>query len=190
MIIGILGGSFDPIHSGHAIVANYALQWGGLDEVWIMVSPRNPLKSSIEAPDISRLEMARMVFNDSSEIHVSDFEFSLPVPSYTYNTLKKLQERFPEHEFKLIIGSDYWIIFNKWRDSEKIIEEYGLIIYPRPGFDVDKDNLPENVKLLEDAPQVVMSSTFIRDALKNDKNINFFVPREVCRYIESEKLYR
>lgn len=190
MKIGIFGGSFDPIHAGHAIMANYALQWGDLDEVWIMVSPRNPLKSNIEASDTDRLAMARLTFENSNGICVSDFEFSLPIPSYTYHSLKKLKEKYPEHRFRLIIGSDNWTIFDHWCNSKEIIEEFGLLIYPRPGFEVDKDNLPENVGFLEEAPQVVMSSTFVRDALKNDKNLNFFIPEEVWRYIETKNLYR
>ncbi len=190
MKIGIFGGSFDPLHTGHAIVANYALQWGDLDEVWIMVSPRNPLKRNIEASDRDRLEMARLTFEDTEGIKVSDFEFSLPIPSYTYHTLTQLRKHYPEHQFSLIVGSDNWTIFNQWRDSDKIIKEFGLLIYPRPGYDVEREILPDKVILLEKAPQVVMSSTFVRKALKNNKNLNFFIPREVWSYIEKRKLYR
>lgn len=190
MKIGIYGGSFDPIHIGHAIVANYALQWGNLDEVWILVSPHNPLKSDIHASDRDRLKMAESVFNGNENINVSDFEFSLPLPSFTYTTLKELKKRYPEHEFSLIIGSDNWKIFNKWANSERIIEEFKVLIYPRPGFELSKSDLSTNVKILDGAPQILMSSTFIREALKNDKNINFFVPESVCQYINSRNLYK
>ena len=190
MKIGIYGGSFDPIHIGHAIVANYALQWGNLDEVWILVSPQNPLKSNIHASDCDRLKMAESVFMGIENIKVSDFEFSLPIPSFTYTTLSELKKRYPEHEFSLIIGSDNWKIFNKWANSVKIIEEFGVLIYPRPGFDVSISEVPENIKILDDAPQVIMSSSFVREALKNGKNVNFFVPDAVCQYIETKKLYK
>lgn len=190
MKIGIYSGSFDPIHTGHAIVANYMLQWCDLDEIWIMITPLNPLKSRIEASNFDRLSMAQLTFANTKGIVVSDFEFTLPSPSYTYQTLKKLKEKYPYHQFKLIIGSDNWTIFNKWRDYDKIIDEYGLLIYPRPGFKVEKNSLPNNVEFMEDAPQIVMSSTFVREAIKNDKNLNFFIPQEVSNYIKKQNLYR
>lgn len=190
MKIGIYGGSFDPIHIGHAIVANYALQWGNLDEVWILISPQNPLKSDIHASNCDRLIMAERAFEGNENINVSDFEFSLPVPSFTYTTLTELKKRYPEHEFSLIIGSDNWKIFNKWANSEKIIKEFEIIIYPRPGFDLPQNDKSNKARILDGAPQILMSSTFVREALKNGKNINFFVPDTVCQYINSRNLYK
>lgn len=190
MRIGVFGGSFDPIHSGHAMVANYASQWLGLDEVWLMVSPQNPLKEgSRPMADADRLEMAGLVAKKCANVKVSDFEFSLPKPSYTANTLTALKKEFPDCEFVLIIGSDNWLNFARWRDYRHIIEDFDIIVYPRPGYDVDQSLLPANVTLAAEAPQAFISSTFVRKSVKEVKNLNFFLPPEVFAYIIRNKLY-
>lgn len=189
MKIGIYSGSFDPVHTGHAMVASYVAQWGGVDEVWMLVSRQNPLKDGrLPAADSHRLEMVRMVAGKISGVRASDFELSLPLPSYTYVTLQRLKAAFPQHDFSLVVGSDNWDVFNKWRDSDRIISEFGVIIYPRPGYETPP-GFPENVEVLQDAPQVMMSSSFIRKAVAEGRDINFFVPCEVADYIESHKLY-
>ncbi len=191
MRVGIFSGSFDPIHTGHAMIANYASQWLDLDEVWIIVSPLNPLKEgSRPAPDSDRLAMASIVAAECPRVRASDFEFSLPVPSYTYRTLSCLRERYPEHTFSLIIGSDNWQRFQQWRDSDKIIDEFHLYIYPRPGYDVDPVALPLSVTLMEDAPQALISSSFVRESVKEGKNLNYFLPTEVFEYILENNLYK
>lgn len=189
MNIGIFSGSFDPIHIGHAMLANYALQWGGLDEVWMLVSRRNPLKNNTVASDEDRLEMVRLALEDCKGVKASDFEFYLPEPSYTYETLCDLRKNYPEHSFSLIIGSDNFVIFDKWRNYDKILNEFKLIVYPRPGYSVEGMPVTENVTILDEAPQVLISSTFIRDAIKNGKNLNFFLPDKVSTYIDFKKLY-
>lgn len=190
MKIGIFGGSFDPIHSGHAMIANYAAQWEGLDEVWLMVSPQNPLKSECEqTPEEFRCEMAQLVAMKCNGVSTSRFELGLPKPTYTYRTLCLLREAYPEDQFVLIIGSDNWKLFQKWKDHDKIINEFEILIYPRPGFEMDGEVLRENVRIMESAPQVLMSSTFVREAVKEGKNINFFVPPEVYEYICNHGLY-
>ncbi|MDE6339986.1 MAG: nicotinate-nicotinamide nucleotide adenylyltransferase, partial [Muribaculaceae bacterium] len=122
MNIGIFGGSFDPIHTGHAIIANYASQWEALDEVWLMVSPQNPLKedNTLSSEDM-RCEMAEIVAKDCANVRVSRFEQKLPKPSYSYRTLSLLREKYPEHTFTLIIGSDNWQEFPRWRANDRII---------------------------------------------------------------------
>lgn len=187
--IGIFSGSFDPIHTGHAMIANYISQWGGVDEVWLMVSPQNPLKEhESQASESDRLAMVGLVAEDCSNVKASDFEFGLPLPTYTYRTLCLLKEHYPRHEFTLVIGSDNWEIFGQWRDSEKIISEFGIIIYPRPGHDVVGD-LPEGVKLMKESPQALISSTFVRESLKEGKNLNYFLPVRVYDYVKRNGLY-
>lgn len=189
MTIGIYSGSFDPIHSGHAMVANYVGQCGEVDEVWIMVSRLNPLKGGIEpASDIHRLRMAEFVAEGCRGVRASDFELSLPLPSYTYVTLCRLRETYPEHTFKLIIGSDNWLNLGRWRDAGKIVKEFGLLIYPRPGYELPQTP-PPGVKVVGNGPTAHVSSTFIREAVAKGMNINYFVPFRVAEYIKEHNLY-
>lgn len=189
MEIGVYCGSFDPIHTGHALLANYIAQFTDIDEVWLMVSPRNPIKSQgYVASDAERLEMVELVASSCRNVVASDFEFSLPLPSYTYVTLCNLRERFPGHNFRLIIGSDNWEIFHRWRNADEIRKEFGLMVYPRPGHPVSGD-LPGNVELLADAPVTDVSSTFIRRAISEGKDMNFFLPEKVSDYISLHRLY-
>lgn len=190
MRIGVFSGSFDPIHTGHCMVANYVAQWTGLDEVWLMVSALNPLKEGSEpAAESHRLAMARIAAEECSNVHVSDFELSLPKPSFTYRTLTKLRDSYPQHQFILIIGSDNWMKFNEWRDYKLLAAEFEIMVYPRPGYDADGSMFPKNVKLLGEAPQALISSTFVRDSVKEKKNLNFFLPVGVFEYIKEHKLY-
>lgn len=191
MRIGIYSGSFDPIHTGHAMVANYVAQSGGVDEVWLMVSRQNPLKEGrMPAADSHRLAMASIVADQCDRVRVSDFELSLPLPSFTYVTLCKLREKYPQHDFVLIIGSDNWYALDKWRDADKIIKEFGMIIYPRPGYDLP-DVLPAGVSAVDKgAPVALVSSTFVRDAVAKGCNVNYFVPCIVADYIKENNLYK
>lgn len=170
MKVGIFGGSFDPIHMGHVNLAKYILSHTDLDEVWLMVSPRNPLKEhgSI-ATDEQRLEMARLAVEDIPGIKVSDFEFSLPIPSYTYFTLTKLREAYPEIDFRLIIGGDNWADFDRWRNPEEILSEFCVIVYPRPGEEIPTKANSSLVEILNGAPQMPISSTQIRTLLSHQK---------------------
>lgn len=189
MKIGIYSGSFDPIHIGHAMVANYCAQWGHLDEVWLMVSPLNPLKEGSHPTDARfRLEMARLVAERCRGVRASDFELSLPLPSYTYVTLCRLREAYPQHSFTLIIGSDNWANIGRWRDAHKIIKEFGITIYPRPGFEAPADP-PAGVRVLAEGPTAFVSSTFVRDAISAGADIHYFVPDVVADYIKEHHLY-
>lgn len=186
----IFSGSFDPIHIGHAIVANYVSQTGVVDELWLMPSRVNPLKTDRPpADDCDRLEMCSIVASMCDNVMASDFEMMLPAPSFTYTTLTALREKYTDREFYLLIGSDNWLCFDRWRDYRKIIEEFGILIYPRPGFEVSKESLPHGVTLLTECPLVCLSSTFVRTRLADHADINFFVPDGVLKYIKQHNLY-
>ena len=190
MTIGIYGGSFDPIHTGHAIVANFVSQCNVVDEVWLMVSRKNPLKENDTlASEKERLEMASLVASGCKRVRVSDLEMGLPYPSYTYHTLQELKRIYPQHNFKIIIGSDSLERFSQWRNHERIQKEFGVIVYPRPGYPM-KGEEPEGFTFLQGAPEFSVSSTLIRDYAASGWNINYFVPLSVAEYIEKHKLYR
>lgn len=132
---GIFGGSFNPIHIGHLALANYLCEFNNLDELWFLVSPHNPLKSQEDLLDDNlRLELTKLAIEGYDKFKVSDFEFNLPRPSYSINTLNKLKEAYPEREFVLIIGADNWKFFDKWKDSKKILSDFSIIVYPRMGY--------------------------------------------------------
>lgn len=189
--IGILGGSFNPVHAGHLMLASWLAQFTGIDRVWLMLSPANPLKTGrIDiAPDADRLEMLNIACRGYENVRPCDIELSLPRPSFTFRSLNELSERHPDCRFRLIIGSDNWLIFNKWKNHTEIIQRFSPIIYPRPGYDVDPATLPSGV-LLVDAPIVEISSTFIRHAIAEGGDMKAFLPPGVAEYILTRKLYR
>lgn len=187
--IGILGGSFNPVHIGHLMLANYLRQFTGLDAVWLTLSPLNPLKadSTELISDIHRLKMLSLATSGVDGIGTCDIELSMPRPSYTINTLDLLNRRYPRRSFKLIIGSDNYRIFDRWRDGDRIKRDYGLIVYPRPGYPVP--NLYEDGVDVIDAPQSNLSSTFIRRAIARGYDMNYFLHHDVYRYIKENGLY-
>lgn len=190
MRIGIYSGSFDPIHTGHAILANHIARSGMVDEVWILVTPHNPIKShEAVASDADRMEMARIVAARSEGVRASDFELLLPRPTYSYRTLRALAEAYPEHRFSIIVGADNYATFNRWRDADLIRSEFGIIVYPRPGADIDADALPPNVSYAADAPRVEISSTAVRELLSEGRSVDFLVPCPVADYIRRRRLY-
>lgn len=190
MRIAIYSGSFDPVHTGHAMLASWVGQSGIVDEIWLTVSRHNPLKASqTHASGRHRLAMARLVAQRATGVLASDIELSMPVPSYTYRTLCELRSRYPQHQFILLIGADNWLNFSNWLNSREIIDEFGLLIYPRPGINVDTATLPANIRYLEDAPIADISSTSIRLGLASGRNESFFLPDDVYAYIQAHNLY-
>ena len=187
--IGILGGSFNPVHLGHLMLASYLTQWGYVDKVWLTLSPCNPLKDPKSLiPDMKRLAMLNMATKNTPRIETCDIELSMPRPSFTIRTLDTLAHRYPAKRFKLIIGSDNWRIFGEWRENQRILDEYGVIVYLRPGYPVDKRAV-DGLEVV-DAPGINLSSTFVRDAIERGRDMNLFLPAGVYKYITDNDLYR
>lgn len=184
-ITGIFGGSFNPIHNGHIAIANAACRSGMIDELWLMVSPQNPLKRNCELMDDEfRLHLAQIATREYSNIHVSDFEFHLPRPSYTYNTLERLRENYPERQFVIVIGADNWVNFSQWYKAKYLLTHYNFIIYPRKGYTISHKTLPSNVYYL-DMPLHNISSTEIRKRIKENKNLSGLVNSDVEKELKS-----
>lgn len=182
---GVFGGSFNPIHKGHLAVATSAVNQNLVDETWILVSPHNPLKVHDHLLDDDfRLKLAKQATEDCPKVSISDFEFHLPRPSYTIHTLEKLSKAYSERQFSLIIGADNWIEFHRWYHYKEILDRYSIIIYPRENSPVVKDNLPDNVTLL-DLPLYPISSTAIRERLRRNESASEWLPEEVERELQS-----
>lgn len=192
MKIGIFGGSFNPIHSGHAIIAHHIITSGAVDRLWLMVSPVNPLKADHErqVADTDRLRMAEMVTRPLENVETSAFEFTMPKPSYTIDTLNALQAKFPDDELYLVIGADNWTVFDRWRNSEEILAKYHVLIYPRLGHDVVIPEALRDRVTLVNAPIIELSSTAVRERLAQGLSVRYYVPDEVLGYIERKGLYR
>lgn len=187
--IGLFFGSFNPIHAGHLIIANYMANHTSLSEVWLIVSPHNPLKAkSSLANGLDRLEMAELALAQANNIQVSPVEFALPQPSYTIDTLTHLQERYPAYRFSLIMGSDNLYSFHKWKNADKILEHFRVAVYPRPGY-LDHALLSHPSVTVTDTPLMELSSTFIRTALREGRDIRYFVPDAVLDFIDKKGLY-
>ena len=180
MKVGIYGGSFNPIHNGHIALAEAFLRQAELDEVWFMVSPQNPLKANARLLDDEiRFKMVQKVLKHKRNLIACDYEFHLPKPSYTWDTLQRLSNDFPQHQFTLLIGSDNWTAFDRWYHHEDILQNYKIVIYPRLGDEIGKNELPDSVSLLN-AEFINISSTEIRERIANGKSIDHLVPAEIA----------
>ena len=188
---GVFSGSFNPIHQGHLILAHYMAEFCNLDEMWFVVTPHNPLKQSDDLlNDQTRLEMTRLAVEGYDKLKVSDVEFSMPKPSYTIDTLEKLSRDYPDREFVLIIGADNWLLFDQWRHYEDLIRNYKILVYPRLGFSVEiEDKYKKSVSMVN-APVIELSSTFVRESIRNGKCVKAFLPEETYLYIKKHRLYQ
>lgn len=176
---GIYSGSFNPIHIGHLALANWLCEFTEIEELWFLVTPHNPLKEKGNLyDDRLRYEWVKTAIADYPKFKASDFEFTLPQPSYSIYTLQALEKAYPNREFYFIMGADNWKCISKWFEYEKLISNYPIFIYPRKGFDIEIPSQYTRVKKV-DAPIIEISSTFIRETWKEGKDIRFFLPESL-----------
>jgi len=190
MKTGLFFGSFNPIHIGHLAIANYMVEFTDLDKIWFVVSPHNPLKQkNTLLSDQHRLQMVRLAIEFDNRFKASNIEFDMPQPSYTINTLTYLKEKYPKHEFVLIMGSDGLTTFNKWKNYKELIANYQRYVYPRPGTPTE---LLQNIEngIIVNAPSIEISSTFIRDAISEGKDVRYFVPEKVWQFIHEMNFFK
>tara|TARA_B100000674_G_C37835746_1_gene912767 strand:- start:450 stop:1049 length:600 start_codon:yes stop_codon:yes gene_type:complete len=196
--IGLYFGTFNPIHVGHLIIANYMADYTELDEVWLVVSPQNPLKKKETLlKDHHRLSLVRIALEDNTKLMASNIEFDLPIPSYTINTLVHLKEKYETYEFHLIMGEDNLRSFHKWKNQEEIINNHKIFVYPRVLTEQEmEDNSIEfssfnhsNVIRCQ-APIMKISSSFIRKAIKNGKDVRYLLTPEVFKYVDEMNFYK
>ena len=193
MKVGLFFGSFNPVHAGHMILANYMLAYTELDQIWFVISPHNPLKKkSSLLHERHRLQLVTLAIGDNTKLKASDIEFTLPQPSYTVNTLIQLREKYPNLDFALIMGEDNLQNFHKWKDYEEILKQHELYVYPRYSIEPG-GGLPEvlnhpSVKRIA-APLVEISSTSIRQAIMEKKDMRYYVPPAVWEYIKEMHFY-
>lgn len=190
MHIGLFFGSFNPVHIGHMALANYMLSFTDMDQVWLVVSPHNPLKQKKDLlHQNDRLHLVELAIDGHPKIRSSNIEFGLPQPSYTVNTLAYLKEKFPQHTFSIIMGQDNLQTLHKWKNAETLLNNHRIYVYPRPGSGKGQYDQHPHVHLTE-APLIEISATFIRTAIKEKKDVSFFMPPKVWQYIDEMNFYR
>jgi nicotinate-nucleotide adenylyltransferase len=189
MKIGLFFGSFNPVHVGHLIIANYMATQTDLQQVWLVVSPQNPLKpKNTLARDRDRLNMVQLAIGENPLLRASDIEFKLPKPSFTIDTLAYLAEKYPQHEFTLIMGGDNIGSIQKWKNYELLLRGYDVYVYKRPNYDMGEWATQPRVKVFE-APLMEISATYIRGCLVEGKSVQYLVPDNVKQYLEESRLY-
>lgn len=187
---GLYFGSFNPIHIGHLIIAEYMIEHSDLQEIWFVVSPCNPLKKkSSLLNDRQRLYMVNLAIEDDARFRASDIEFSMPQPSYTCHTLVRLTEKYPQREFALIMGEDNLQTIDKWLNYQWIMENYDFYVYPRPGYDAGDYKNGSRIHFV-DAPQLQLSSTMIRDSLRQKKSVRYALHPKVYQYLDEMNFYK
>lgn len=191
MRVGLFFGSFNPIHIGHLVIADVMADQTDLDQVWFVVSPLNPFKSSSSLlHEFDRLKMVELAIEDNFKFRASDVEFNMPRPSYTADTLAYISDKHPDHEFKLIIGEDNLVHFHKWKNYESVLENFGLYVYPRPQVEKSKIKVKhDNIRYI-DSPMLDISATFIRNSIRNDHSVQYLLPSTVVDYIRFKKFYQ
>jgi nicotinate-nucleotide adenylyltransferase len=189
MKIGLYFGSFNPIHNGHLIIASYVANHTDIQQIWLVVSPQNPLKpSSVLLSEYNRLHLVQIATEDDPQLRASEVEFKLPRPSYTIDTLTYLEEKYPHHEFLIVMGSDSFQNLSKWKNYKILLEKYTIIIYQRAGKEVT-GVLPLNTTIIK-APLLEISATSIRRDIKEGRSIRYLVPEKVREEIEMAGYYK
>lgn len=186
---GLFFGSFNPVHIGHTAIANYMVEFTDLDQLWFVVSPQNPFKKKNQLlAEYHRLELVNLAIGDSPLFKATHVEFKLPQPSYTIDTLVYLQEKYPDQEFVLIVGSDNLPSLHKWKNYKQLLENYELYVYPRPEVDANDFVNLGRLKIV-DAPLIEISSSFIRKSIRDKRDVSFFLPCKVAEYINEMHFY-
>lgn len=179
---GIFSGSFNPIHIGHLALANWLCEYNELDEIWFLITPQSPLKKATDLMDDQfRYEMVKTAIGDYPKFKASDFEFSLPKPSYTIDTLQALERVYPDYSFHFIMGADNWVNIERWKEYQQLVTSYPILIYPRLGYEISIPEKYPNIRLVN-APVIEISSSFIRQSLKEGKDVRFFLPESIRKY--------
>lgn len=190
MKIGLFFGSFNPLHIGHKIIASYIVEFTDLEKVIFIVSPQNPFKEKTSLLNQHhRLMIIKRELEDNPKLDVSDIEFKMKQPSYTIDTLVRLDEQYPENEFAIIMGSDNFKKFHKWKNYKQIVDNYAIYLYPRPKFKVNHVEA-SNIHIIDGVPKMEISSSFIRKSIRNKKNVSYLMPKKAWQYIDEMNFYK
>ena len=190
MKIGLFFGSFNPIHVGHLMIANHLAEHTNLDEVWLVVSPQNPFKKKANLlSEYDRLHLVNLAIEGNDKLRSSDIEFSLPKPSYTIDTLVHLKDKYPKHDFSLIMGGDNLPTLHKWKNGDLLQKDFPIYVYERAGYELDKSKYAANIHFV-DAPQMYVSSSFIRKSLKSGASGRYLLSDAVRNYIQESGWYK
>jgi len=190
MKIGLFFGSFNPVHTGHLVIASFMAEYTDLDQVWLVVSPHNPLKDRLSLlQDYHRLDLVKAAIGHNKKLKASDVEFKLSKPSFTVHTLAHLAEKYPQDEFVLLMGRDNLSTFKQWKDYEQILERHKIYVYPRVNAQPSDLENHASVKFV-DAPLMEISSSFIREAIRQQKDVRYMVPEAVWQILEEKQFYR
>ena len=189
MKVGLFFGSFNPLHIGHKIIASYMVEFTDLNKVLFVLSPQNPFKEKKNLLDqYHRLQIIRVELENNQKLDVSTIEFDMPIPSYTIDTLVRIQEKNPQNQYTLIMGADNMQNFHKWKNHRQILQDFSIYVYPRSNIKINIKH--ENINFIRDVPELKISASFIRNAIKNRKDISYMIPEKAWRYIEDMNFYK